>query len=917
MMSRGTLTIRYWRGLILMAAPLFLFALIACGGGGGGNSGSQKVTVTGVVDDGNNNVVANASCSFVDSDGATLATGDCDQSGRFQLRVSPDETGTIYCGPKRMTSLNLSTVVSTVGDAAGDTHSDENITPTTTVVTDIIRYENPPDLLTRKSQLILQAQSDPNLQLVVAMAGRLFRAMLANNVNTRFGGDHSGSNGGGGDGGRGDSGGVGGDAGDGADFSPLVDARCAFVIEDDLGNAEALHPAALADFLADGKLDRPDLAALADEVSDGVTASADEIRQAFEATFPDGLGEALTDVTDENGEYFLPIPANLAGYVRCTPKDQDKLVLATYISGRAAGDVQDDQDVNPATTVFSTLVATQLQGDLTTTKQNFLDDIAGLSVLLSGDNLPQGPLDGITLGSPPANDEVGLVAFSATALFDAFLKSNLDVDFPAAIDDLAANLAVEPTFLEGQGVGTAQAQVTAALVNSAISTAEGQLGTTLAAALGTARIEVTVIDAADGSAIPNAVVDIENGPTGITTDSEGRATITLSGMPLAATDVTLTVSAEADYTPVSSTTQVVAFATVDLTFRLSAPGGDEGTLSGSVVDVLDDTPLAGVTVSVWDDDQEIATAITDDQGSYSISSAPGSAYTLIFDIDGYLPTQYEGVTVTAGSTTFLETTLQVSEAYSGNGSITGTIRSALNNEVIAGVDLQLREGINNISGSASAETTTDTNGGYTFEAIPAGVYTVSASHNDYLEMHFTVFSAGEQTGEAQDASMSPVLGSGEIRIVLTWGATPSDLDSHLTGPSSLGGLFHCYYGDQEPDPGYVNLDIDDISSYGPETTTILQRLPGTYEFSVYDFTNLSSTTSSALSNSGAQVKVYGDTGLITTYNVPSGQGGTVWTVFTLDGASGEITPQNTMSYLTAAASARQFWNGKKMPMKQE
>jgi hypothetical protein len=276
-------------------------------------------------------------------------------------------------------------------------------------------------------------------------------------------------------------------------------------------------------------------------------------------------------------------------------------------------------------------------------------------------------------------------------------------------------------------------------------------------------------------------------------------------------------------------------------------------------------------------------------------------------MDGYLPTQYGDVTVSAGSTTFLETALQVSETYSGNGDIAGTIRNALNNASIAEVSLQLREGINNLSGSAIATTATDVNGGYGFNEVPAGVYTVSASHADYHDIHFTVVSVGGQLRDAQDASMSPALGVGEIRIVLTWGAVPYDLDSHTEGPASDGGRFHCYYGDQNPDPGYVNLDLDDTSSYGPETTTIEQRLPGTYTYQVWDYSNRNSTTSSELSNSGAQVKVYGDTGEIATYNVPSGQGGTVWTVFDLDGTSGQITPRNTLAYLANTVSARHLW----------
>jgi hypothetical protein len=99
-----------------------------------------------------------------------------------------------------------------------------------------------------------------------------------------------------------------------------------------------------------------------------------------------------------------------------------------------------------------------------------------------------------------------------------------------------------------------------------------------------------------------------------------------------------------------------------------------------------------------------------------------------------------------------------------------------------------------------------------------------------------------------------------------------------------------------PDPGFVNLDLDDITSYGPETITIEQVIPGTYRYLVHDYTNKGSTSSSALSNSGANVKVYDQTGLIGTYNVPPNQGGTVWAVFELDGSTGVITNLNDMYY---------------------
>jgi len=97
-----------------------------------------------------------------------------------------------------------------------------------------------------------------------------------------------------------------------------------------------------------------------------------------------------------------------------------------------------------------------------------------------------------------------------------------------------------------------------------------------------------------------------------------------------------------------------------------------------------------------------------------------------------------------------------------------------------------------------------------------------------------------------------------------------------------------------PWPEYVKLDLDDTSSYGPETTTIYQQIPGIYRFSVHDYTNKSSSYSTILSNSGAQVRVYSGDNLVATFNVPANQEGTLWTVFEMDGDT--ITPVITMSY---------------------
>ena len=92
-------------------------------------------------------------------------------------------------------------------------------------------------------------------------------------------------------------------------------------------------------------------------------------------------------------------------------------------------------------------------------------------------------------------------------------------------------------------------------------------------------------------------------------------------------------------------------------------------------------------------------------------------------------------------------------------------------------------------------------------------------------------------------------------ISLTWGAEPSDLDSHLLIPMTWDTAFdyyHIYYssmGTLGADP-YAMLDTDDTSSYGPEIITGTQLYDGRFQYWVY---NWSGDDSAELQASGAMV----------------------------------------------------------------
>ena len=189
-------------------------------------------------------------------------------------------------------------------------------------------------------------------------------------------------------------------------------------------------------------------------------------------------------------------------------------------------------------------------------------------------------------------------------------------------------------------------------------------------------------------------------------------------------------------------------------------------------------------------------------------------------------------------------------------------------------DVEVREAVNNLTRLASLASD-----------LPQNLTLPSPSSIDQ--------NLGNPNPSLSSAGSQSQLFSTPMDIVLRWGATPRDLDSHLTGPG-----FHVYYAAMGSSSSFPHafLHKDTTSGFGPETITINQLLSGTYRYSVHDFTNRLSSDSAALSNSSANVRVTDPSGQVKEYVITPNQGGTLWTVFELNGATGQITDVNGMSF---------------------
>jgi hypothetical protein len=323
----------------------------------------------------------------------------------------------------------------------------------------------------------------------------------------------------------------------------------------------------------------------------------------------------------------------------------------------------------------------------------------------------------------------------------------------------------------------------------------------------------------------------------------------------------------------------------------------DSAISGMVKDAVNKSPLQGVQVKLSSNGAFSQEVVTDSDGKYLFESLEAkSGYSISFLISGYLTENYNGIETEANATKYLETVLQIDTQHSGVGNISGTISSALDGNGVSGLTINFRKGVNVTSGNIVKSSTTEADGLYTASDLEAGSYTGEIFGSGYQTNYFTVVVLGGGTNDEQNGTINPILVEGEIRIVLTWGTSPSDLDSHLTGPiSNSSERFHVYFGELGSINGspYSNLDVDDTSGEGPETVTIRKQLSGVYRYYVHDFSNGGSTSSRALADSSAKVKVYKGSGLVAEYNVPNKEG-TLWSVIEISG--NQIKPINTVSY---------------------
>lgn len=314
----------------------------------------------------------------------------------------------------------------------------------------------------------------------------------------------------------------------------------------------------------------------------------------------------------------------------------------------------------------------------------------------------------------------------------------------------------------------------------------------------------------------------------------------------------------------------------------------------------------------------VKTVFTDKNGKYRLNNiAAGDKYIIQISATDYFTYTHSHVKVPEVGTKYLETFLMVDRDTADTlGKVEGNVIDGVTGRLLKDVDYIIYKGWSN-QGSEIVESGKLKDGKLSLDLEP-GNYTLELKKPNYVDLINNFAVNGGKTSTLNSALSPETIGSTEtsgnidtihtsgngLRIILTWDRYPYDLDSHFFAIDTDTGelAFETYYSrknayDKEGKV-VVNLDLDDTTSYGPETTS-LYRLENNryYRFKVHDYSNGGSTTSNQMSSlSNARVNVYSDGRLVATFHVPPEIPATWWHVFDFDPNTGEIIPIDDMTF---------------------
>lgn len=215
------------------------------------------------------------------------------------------------------------------------------------------------------------------------------------------------------------------------------------------------------------------------------------------------------------------------------------------------------------------------------------------------------------------------------------------------------------------------------------------------------------------------------------------------------------------------------------------------------------------------------------------------------------------------------------------GVLSGTVISVLNGKPVPYATIVVER-----DGVKVRELTATRKGAY-YTRVPYATYKLRGQKPGHITNVQKVTVASSNT--KKDLYLSPKLGPGMIRLVLTWHTTPKDLDSYLQTPGGCTVQYRrrfCRDG-----RGRADLDLDNTHGKGPETITIRKPKSGVYKYYIRQYSRHGNLVSSS-----ATARVYFPNGKMRMYKVGKfgklrgrrGRG-RIWVVACINAKTGAIT----------------------------
>lgn len=326
----------------------------------------------------------------------------------------------------------------------------------------------------------------------------------------------------------------------------------------------------------------------------------------------------------------------------------------------------------------------------------------------------------------------------------------------------------------------------------------------------------------------------------------------------------------------------------------------DGILMGRLMDKDTNMPIAKAQISIGGC---MPQSIDLNDGYFEIILPAGNNEITFFGTTAtYEPLTLENIDMAENEVKYINDITLVKADKTGF--VNFQVKDATNNNQLSNSTIKYRKNWGNNSGDYLKNSdgepiidTTNSNGILAdYRELESGYYTAEIYLEGYIigYENFAVSNLNtKRSPETVIALLCPELADNECRMVLEWGQTPSDLDSYLIGPG-----FQINYNNRSY-LNIANLDVDDTSSYGPETITLFTDINGTYSYYIHDFTNRNSRSSAALSKSNATVKFYYKVnGKEIQYSVPSKMIGTKWNVISFTVTNNRIDVSSIKSLNT-------------------